>query len=330
MSKPPELYGRVWSVSVSDGATTYTWNTLPVSFSVAKTSDLAPNEAEIKLFNLNAKGRQFISAPGLKVTLSAGYKELNGIIFVGNLETASHKRESGQWISTMVCKDGGAAKRNINISESIDKKTTAEDVIKRIIKKITGEGVQKVSVKGLEPIQEGTINIKPVAQSPAETPKTAQTAKRAVKSKAEKQREAELQRSRAAKAKADQAVVNLSVTVGKTKIIRGNAFDLLKAVCESNGLEAVMLDNKISVGPKDKPTNNTISILNKTSGLIGVPELLENGWTFTSLLRSDMAPGQLVRVESGIVKGDYLIKRLEHTGGSDTQEYYSKIEGIRQ
>ena len=325
-----ELYGRVWSVTVSDGPTSYTWRDLPVIFSVKKTADMAPNDGEIKLINLSPKARQFISEPGLKVSLKAGYEKLSAVIFTGNVEKISHARDNGQWITTLSCKDGAVGKRNINISESIDKKTTAEDVIKRIIKKITGEGVQKVTVKGVEPLQEGTINVKPSVPAPAETPKTSQTSRRANKSKAEKQKEAELARSRSAKAKADQATVNLSITVGKTKIIRGNAFDLLTALCESMGLQATMLDNKISVGPKDKPIDTTVSILSKTSGLIGVPELLESGWRFTSLLRSDMAPGKLVRVESGIVSGDYLIKRIEHSGHSESQEWYSKIEGIRQ
>lgn len=329
MSKPPELYGRVWSITVTDGFKSYTWNQIQCSFNIVKTNDLNPNEADLKLINLNAESRQFLSSPGLKLIIKAGYTALNGQIFTGNVETITHKRDQGQWVTTIAAKDGGAAKRNILISEPIDKKTPAEQVIKRIIKKITGEGVQKVQVKGLEPVQEGTITVTPSPTAPAETPKTQQTNRRTTKSKAERQKEAELKRQRAAQDKANQATVNLSVTVGKTKIIRGNAFDLLKSVCDSVGLEAVMLDNKINVSPKEKPLTNTISVLDKTSGLIGVPELLEKGWTFTSLLRSDMAPGQLVRVSSNIVSGNYLIFRLEYTGDSAGQEWYSKIEGVR-
>ncbi len=348
MSKPPELYGRVWSVSVSDGATTYTWNTLPIRFEAAKTMDLNPNEIDLTIFNLGPKSRKFLDAPGLKLTVHAGYQKLSGDVFTGNIETIKTNRESGQFQTKITAKDGAVNKRNLFMSFAIKEGTPVNQVIDKILTKIIKEGIGRINVKGLENATQGTK--KTAAQKLADfdkatserlakqnKPKERLTKAQKLERKKQKQQETEqkraqhrqkLQQQANAEAAATADPNYITVNVGKGKVLRGNCWDLLHSVCDSNNLEAVNLNNAIHIIPKGSAMNSVVPILDKTSGLIGIPDKTETGWIFNSLMRSDVEIGSVIKCKWNDGEGSYLVRRIDYEADSDGQAWYMKIEAV--
>lgn len=346
-NKPKELYGRIWAVKISNGTTSYTWETLPIKFEASKTLDLNPNELKLSLFNLNPQSRAFLDGPGLKVQVKAGYRELNAEIFTGNLETIKDTRESGQFETILTAKDGAVHKRNLFMSVAIKKDTEIKTVIEKLLEKIIKEGVGRIQVKGLENATQGTK--KTAAQRLADhdkktseilanqnKPKEKLTEEQRKARKLERQQKAQDKRAeqrakivqQVEAEKAASAPNFITVNVGRTKVLRGDCFKLLTDVCESNGLRAVVLSGAIHIVPKGTALNETIAILDETSGLIGIPDKTETGWVFQSLIRTDIDVGSIVRAAWADKKGDFLVRRIDYDGDTEEQPWYQKMEAI--
>lgn len=347
-SKPPELFGRVWSVTISDGATTYTWNTLPVKFTGTQTMDLHPNEMDLTIFNLGPKSRKFVDSDGLKMTVKAGFQQLSGEIFKGNIEKIKTTRENGQYQTAIKAKDGAANKRNLFMSFAIDKDTPVKKVIEKILEKIIREGLGRVQVKGLENATQGTQKTaaqrladfdKKTSERKAKENKPKERLTRQEKLDRKKQRQRETEEKRAQqrqklqqKANAEAAATSdpnyITVNVGNKKVLRGNCMDLLYEVCNSNNLEAVQLNGAIHILPKDSAIGSVTPILDKTSGLIGVPDKTETGWVFSSLIRVDITIGTVMKAKWKDGEGSFLVRRIEFDAHSDQKPWYMKIEAV--
>lgn len=76
--------------------------------------------------------------------------------------------------------------------------------------------------------------------------------------------------------------------------------------------------------------NNTINsmaiLLKSDSGLIGSPEPTEKGIKVRSLLRWNIYPVALIRIESEKIKGNFKAGNITHTGDSFGNDWYSDIE----
>lgn len=347
-SKPPELSGRVWSVTISDGATSYTWNTLPVKFKGTQTMDLHPNEMDLTIFNLGPKSRKFIDSDGLKLIVKAGYSQLSGEIFKGNIEKIKTVRESGQYQTTIKAKDGAANKRNLFMSFAIKENTPIKQVIEKILEKIIKEGLGRIQVKGLENATQGTKKTaaqrladfdKKTSERKAKENKPKERLTRQEKLDRKKQRQREAEEKRAQQRQKLQQKVNaeaestndpgyITVNAGKGKVLRGNCMDLLQEVCESNNLQPVQLNGAIHIIPKDTAMGTVTPILDKTSGLIGIPEKTATGWIFNSLMRVDISIGTVIKAKWKDGEGSFLVRRIEFDAHSDAQPWYMKIEAV--
>lgn len=68
----------------------------------------SPNHSKIELYNLSIESRQAIKK-GYLVQLQAGYNNLIGTIFTGNVFKATSDRKGPDIITTLECLDGGSA-----------------------------------------------------------------------------------------------------------------------------------------------------------------------------------------------------------------------------
>lgn len=95
------------------------------------------------------------------------------------------------------------------------------------------------------------------------------------------------------------------------------------------GLEWSIQDGGIQVLEKNKSTKEVAIVLNSNSGLVGVPKKKEDGSIdLVSLLQPQIKPGRTIRVESRFVNGDFVCRKVTHTGDTHGQDWYSQIEAI--
>lgn len=154
-----------------------------ITFSVNKNASsdyLSFNTANISIFNMNSKTRALIASKGLKVRLSAGYEDLNGVIFEGVVNNIVVTKEGTDIITTLYCasdlsalsNDASETLNNVNVSDyltNLCKKNGISINIKKINKQLTeytvdGSVSQTIaricSIFGLSySIDNGTINI---------------------------------------------------------------------------------------------------------------------------------------------------------------------------
>jgi hypothetical protein len=79
---------------------------LRIEFSVERDKSGAPNNVEIKIYNLSEDTRRKLEkGENISVRLEAGYEEDIGQIFFGVLRSAESYRESGEWITRVTAGD---------------------------------------------------------------------------------------------------------------------------------------------------------------------------------------------------------------------------------
>lgn len=102
----------------------------------------------------------------------------------------------------------------------------------------------------------------------------------------------------------------------------------LDALCSSRGLRWSIQDGAIQILPIGSPTDADVILLSPASGLIGSPEKTEKGVKITSLLRGNLNPAQLVKLESRSLTGFYVAEKVTHEGDSSGGNWYTQIDAI--
>lgn len=122
-----------------------------ITFDITKNASsdyMSFNTAEISVYNMRSDVRELLSEYGLKIRLSAGYKELNGVIFEGVVNNVTVEKETNDIITTFFCASDLTALSNdvsdtlngINVTDyltNLCKKNNISLDIKRINKSIT-------------------------------------------------------------------------------------------------------------------------------------------------------------------------------------------------
>lgn len=118
----------------------------------------------------------------------------------------------------------------------------------------------------------------------------------------------------------------------------GKAKDCMDRIIRSAGLTWHIEKNKIVIIPDNKPTNDEVVFLDKTSGLIGSPEkIIESGtnvvnpgdydgWNIKSLLRPIINPGNRIKIDSRLAKTTMKVQTIEHKGDTWSGDWVSNIE----
>lgn len=321
----PDLYNRAWSIQVATDEQITKWESpatpedyaLSVAFKCTKTADLKPNDAEIKIYNLSEKSRNFIQK-NANIEVSAGYKGNVGLIFKGVVQFVDNKHDGVQWESTITARDGALQWRDIGVTVAFEKGSPVETVIQKLISQVTKApevtGPYSVVNQGIV----GSLAISPSVLYPKAVPSTAKqgTTPRKAASNGPAQR---------ATAQALQSGLKLE----RGRILRGVAMRQLEIFCKSYGLKAIWGDQKLSVVPANQAVDGEIISLTPDSGLIGIPEPIEGGgFRFTSLLRHEFRLGCDFNVESKTCNGIYRVKRIEIDAERDSQNWYSTLEAV--
>lgn len=93
----------------------------------------------------------------------------------------------------------------------------------------------------------------------------------------------------------------------------GAALRQVQKLQEMGGVSAYIDDNKLVVKDAGKPLAGRVRILNKDSGMVGIPKATEKGVNVQFLIDPDTTLGGVLRIASGInpaLNGDYLITQL--------------------
>jgi len=109
-----------------------TFRDLKIEFQVEKTVSGEPNEATLKVTNLNDSSRNTINEELAEITLEAGYERdgSRGVVFTGFVRDVTHERIGVDIITTIEAGDGDKAARKSYISKTFTRGTSILDVIK--------------------------------------------------------------------------------------------------------------------------------------------------------------------------------------------------------
>lgn len=125
--------------------------------------------------------------------------------------------------------------------------------------------------------------------------------------------------------------INLSKVKGvlaKGRSFKDFAYEHLFDLCRSFGLALRVTDFKINITPIKEPLFSEFVRIDKTNGLIGSPEVTEEGVKIKCLKRSDIEPGVVFILESIGVSGLYQAKNVKMVGTTDTGDWGPEVEGI--
>lgn len=112
----------------------------------------------------------------------------------------------------------------------------------------------------------------------------------------------------------------------------GSALKQVQKLDEMGDINAYVDDNVLVVKNANVPLTNTLRIVNKDSGMIGIPEVTEQGIKVKFLFDNKTTVGGMMRVESQLypsVNGNYSIFKLGFEIASRDINFYWIAEGKR-
>jgi hypothetical protein len=118
----------------------------------------------------------------------------------------------------------------------------------------------------------------------------------------------------------------------------GNAKDALDSLTKQTGAAWHINNGKIKIAPKNSRTNESAIVLNSQSGLIGIPERIDdegynsddtsklNGWRVKSLLQAGLTPHRSVELQTSEIKGTFIVQAVTHAGDTTSGDWTSTCE----
>jgi hypothetical protein len=108
----------------------------------------------------------------------------------------------------------------------------------------------------------------------------------------------------------------------------GNAWNHINGFAGTHGYKVKSTKGVLHFWKIGTPVNDTVIVLDETSGLILSPEQTERGLKVKSLLRHEFNIGHIVKIDSLYKKGYYLIEKVTHKGDTWSNDWYSELELI--
>lgn len=109
----------------------------------------------------------------------------------------------------------------------------------------------------------------------------------------------------------------------------GAALKQVERLQEAGGVSAYIDDDRLVVKNSAAPLSGRLIVLNKNSGMVGVPKATEKGVDVQFLIVPDAVLGGALRIESAInpaVTGDYVINQLSfEVATHDTPFFYKAV-----
>ena len=114
----------------------------------------------------------------------------------------------------------------------------------------------------------------------------------------------------------------------KGAVFSGQASEELDKLMRAVGLEWSIQNGQLQVLKPKETTKDPAIALNKASGLIGSPELGEDGIVRgRALLQGQLSPGRLIKLESLLVDGFFKLTKTIHTGDTWGADWTTEFEG---
>lgn len=110
-------------------------------------------------------------------------------------------------------------------------------------------------------------------------------------------------------------------------VLSGKAADVLDEIASSAGLRYSVQDKTLQFLGKGEAIRGSSIPLNESKGLLGSPEIGEEGVvTARSLLNGRIKPGTTVNLESVLLRGDYIVQQVRHIGDTWGDQWETQIE----
>lgn len=112
----------------------------------------------------------------------------------------------------------------------------------------------------------------------------------------------------------------------------GAALKQVDKLSAAGGVVAYIDNDRLVVKDALKPLTNRVRILNKDSGMVGVPKITEKGITVQFLIDPETTLGGALRIESKInpaINGDYVINQLKFEVASHDTPFFYTANGAR-
>lgn len=105
----------------------------------------------------------------------------------------------------------------------------------------------------------------------------------------------------------------------------GAALKQVERLQEVGGVSAFLDDDRLIVKDLDAPVSGRVRILNKNSGMVGIPKATEKGCKVKFLIDADTALGGMLRLQSQLnpaMDGDYVINQLAFDAASHDAAFF--------
>jgi len=113
----------------------------------------------------------------------------------------------------------------------------------------------------------------------------------------------------------------------------GSSIKQIDKIGEMGNIDAYLDDDVLVVKNRNQPLTNTLTILSADTGMVGIPELTEQGVKVKFMLDNRTKLGGSIRINSKIypaVNGDYVIYKLNFEISSRDTPFYYIAEATRR
>jgi hypothetical protein len=118
--------------------------------------------------------------------------------------------------------------------------------------------------------------------------------------------------------------------------LSGSVRSEMDRLTRSLGVDWSIQDGELQLLRDEDTIEGQATLLNRTSGLVGSPEQVEETKNkrkrvitkMTSLLQPSISPGRIVQLTSEAVSGSFKTLKVTHTGDTHGQPWYSQVEAV--
>ncbi|HET8689332.1 MAG TPA: hypothetical protein VFM18_22205 [Methanosarcina sp.] len=147
---------RQCTLLISGGGSALDVSQMRIVFTVKKTQNETPNQAQIRVYNLSTTTENQIVHEGQRVTLQAGYKENFGVIFDGDIIQVKKGRENGvETYVEIIASDGDKAYNFSVINTTLSAGSTQADHV-NVANNAMGLGKSQIDSGG-QPLPRGKV-----------------------------------------------------------------------------------------------------------------------------------------------------------------------------
>lgn len=131
-----------------------------------------------------------------------------------------------------------------------------------------------------------------------------------------------------------KTVDGIMTTLSGGNALQGSAFKELKNKLKAMGLDAVVQDQELLVTPIGEPLLAPVTRLTPATGLIGSPQKArvkeEAVLKVKALILPGLRPKRMVQIQSALVSGLYVIRRVQYKGDTSGNDWYAEMECVER